>query len=257
MRGVCRVTSPGTRLAMTPAHFAPSIPKRVGVALDIDGTLVDSTFHHTLCWQQALAQHGVEVIATRVHAHIGMGGDQIVEALAGRGVEEDRGDAIRAAHGALFALALPMIRPLPGAVRLLEAFASSGQRVVLCSSASTADTEHYIDLLGARDILDGWTTGDDVERTKPHGDLVRVAQGKLATPHTLMVGDSPWDVRAASAAGVPAIGVDTGGFGADALRDAGARLVVGSLDDLLDRVNCEPFIRWRGGMRDAAPAVPA
>ncbi len=229
--------------------------KRVGVALDIDGTLVDSTYHHTICWLQAFQQHDVATSAARVHSHIGMGGDQLVEAIAGPAVERDRGDDIRSAHDALFAVLLPTIQPLDGARRLLEAFDTSGQRVVLCSSASAWETEHYIDLLGARDVLHGWTTSDDVERTKPHGDLVRVARERLDTPHAIMVGDSPWDVRAAAAAGTPAIGVDTGGFGADALRAAGARLVVPSLDDLLDRVNCEPFIRWRGGL-DRTAARP-
>jgi HAD superfamily hydrolase (TIGR01509 family) len=239
----------------TSGTSAPPTTKRVGVALDIDGTLVDSTYHHTICWLQAFQQYGYRTTAARVHAHIGMGGDQLVQAVAGREAERDHGDDLRASHDALFAVLLPTIQPLAGAERLLEAFSTTGQRVVLCSSASAWETEHYIDLLGARDVLHGWTTSDDVTHTKPHGDLVRVARERLDSPHAIMVGDSPWDVRAASAAGTPAVGVDTGGFGADALRAAGARLVVSCLDDLLDRVNCEPFIRWRGGLERAERAA--
>lgn len=223
------------------------ITRRAGVCLDVDGTLVDSTFQHALCWHHAFAQFDVVRPVGVMHAHVGMGGDQLVPAIAGDDVEREHGDAIRAAHDALFATMLPTIRPLDGARRLLVALAERHQPVVLCSSAGTAEIEHYVDLLDARDLVRGWTTSDDVERTKPHGDLVRVALRMLGTPRTVMIGDSPWDVRAATAAGIPTIGIDTGGFGEPALREAGARLVVASMHDLLDRVNCEPFVVWRGG----------
>lgn len=223
------------------------ITRRAGVCLDVDGTLVDSTFQHALCWHHAFAQHGIVRPVAEMHAHVGMGGDQLVPAIAGPDVEEEHGDAIRAAHDALFGPMLPTIRPLDGARRLLEALAERHQPVVLCSSAGEDEIAHYVDLLEARDLVRGWTTSDDVARTKPHGDLVRVALRMLGAPRAVMIGDSPWDVRAATAAGIPTIGVDTGGFGEHALREAGARIVVGSMHDLLDRVNCEPFVVWRGG----------
>lgn len=220
---------------------------RAGVALDVDGTLVDSTFHHAVCWQRAFAQFGFDVTAARSHAHVGMGGDQLVPALVGDEADAEHGDAIRSAHDALFAVALPTVRPLPGAHDLLEALARTGTPVVLASSASESDLAHYLAVLEAHDLVAGWTTSEDVDVTKPDGAIVRVAARKLGTATAVMVGDSPWDVLAAGDAGIPAVGVDTGGFGRAALEEAGATLVADSLDDLVGRVNDEPFVRWTAG----------
>lgn len=217
---------------------------RAGVALDVDGTLVDSTFHHALCWQRAFAQHGLDVTAAVAHAHVGMGGDQLVSAIAGEEVEREHGDALRAAHDTLFAIEMPTVRPMPGARELLQALAAQGAPVVLASSAGTDEIVHYLRLLDAGDLVDGWTTSDDVARTKPHADLVEVATAKLDTPTAVMIGDSPWDVRAAAAARVPTVAVDTGGFGRAALEEAGAALVVDSLGELIDHLNGEPFVEW-------------
>lgn len=217
---------------------------RAGVALDVDGTLVDSVFHHAVCWQRAFAQFGHDVPASRVHPEIGKGGDLLVRALVGEDGERSDGDALRAAHAALFAVELPTVRPLPHARELLRSLERQGTAVVLSSSAGAAEIEHYVDLLDARDRVVGWTTSDDVQRTKPHPDLVEVAARMLGTPRVLMVGDSPWDALAARAAGHDAVGVDTGGFGRPALVEAGAALVVDDLGELLDLVHEEPFVQW-------------
>lgn len=227
---------------------------RAGVALDVDGTLVDSVFHHAICWQRAFAHAGHEIPAARVHAQIGKGGDLFVEALIGADGDRSDGDAIRAAHGALFSVQLPTVRPLPHARALLQVLAQQGTSVVLSSSAGRGEVEHYVDLLGARDLVLGWTTSDDVDRSKPHPDLVDAAAGMLDTPQVVMVGDSPWDVLAARAAGHEAIGVDSGGFGRSTLEQAGATLVVDGVGDLLGLVHEEPFVRWRTGVVSAGGA---
>lgn len=219
--------------------------RRAGVALDVDGTLVDSVHLHAVCWQRAFAQHGYDVPAPRAHRYIGMGGDHLVPALVGDAGEARDGDAIRASHDALFAVELPTVRPLPGARELLAALAREGTPVILASSAGDPEIEHYVDLLDARDLVSGWMTADDVDATKPDGELVEVARGRLGTSVMVLVGDAPWDVLAAADAGVPAVGVDTGGFGRAALAEAGAVLVVDALDELLDRLHDEPFVQWR------------
>lgn len=225
--------------------------RRAGVALDVDGTLVDSVHHHAVCWQRAFAQLGHDVSAARAHRHVGMGGDQLVEALIGAEGEARDGDALRASHDALFAIDLPTVRPLPGARDLLVALAREGAPVVLASSASEDEVRHYLDLLDADDLVAGWTTADDVDATKPDGALLQVAWRTLGTEAAVMIGDSPWDVLAAQDAGMPAIGVDAAGFGCASLREAGAALVVDGLPDLLDRVHDEPFVQWRDGARSA------
>jgi HAD superfamily hydrolase (TIGR01509 family) len=224
------------------------VGRRAGVALDVDGTLVDSVYQHAVCWQRAFAQFGHDVPAPRVHAQIGKGGDRLVADLVGETADREDGDAIRAAHDALFAVELPTIRALPQARALLVALRDHGAPVVLASSAGTTEIEHYVDLLGARDLVVGWTTSDDVTTTKPDPEILEVAGRMLATPDVLVIGDSPWDVLAADAAGHPSIGVDTGGFGRRTLEEAGAELVVDGLDELLHRVHDEPFVRWRTGV---------
>ncbi len=221
---------------------------RAGIALDVDGTLVDSVFHHAICWQRAFAHLGHDVPASRVHPHIGKGGDLLVSALVGDDVEREDGDALRAAHAALFSVELPTVRPLPHARAFLETLAEQGTTVVLSSSAGAEEVEHYVDILGARDLVAGWTTSGDVQRTKPHPELVDVAAEMLGTPRVVVIGDSPWDVLAARAAGHEAIGVDTGCFGVAALEQAGAVLVVDGLGDLLGLVHEEPFVHWRAGV---------
>jgi len=162
-----------------------------------------------------------------------MGGDQLVAALAGDEVEQEKGDDIRTAEKALYMAMIHEVRPLPDARRLLETLKEQGHTVVLASSAKQDEIEHYVDLLDARDLVEGWTTSADVERTKPHPDLVHVALEKVGCDGpAVMVGDSTWDVKAAAAAGVPTLAVLTGGFSEEELREAGAAEVFESIGEL-------------------------
>ncbi|HEX2084419.1 MAG TPA: HAD-IA family hydrolase, partial [Solirubrobacteraceae bacterium] len=111
-----------------------------------------------------------------------------------------------------------------------------GRTVILASSAKADEIDHYLDLLDARDLADGWTTSADVEQTKPSPDLVQAALEKAGTGDAVMVGDTPWDVEAARRAGVETIGVLTGGFSADDLREAGAAQVFESIEELRRRI---------------------
>jgi HAD superfamily hydrolase (TIGR01509 family) len=201
--------------------------------LDIDGTLVDTNYHHTLAWHRALRGHGHTVAMWRVHRHIGMGGDKIVEALAGEEVEQAEGDSIRAAEGEAYAELIGEVEPMDGARGLIEDLREEGCRIVLASSAKAEEVDHYLDLLDARELVDDWTTSADVEQTKPAPDLVQVAIGKVGSEGpALMIGDSVWDVKAAKAASVPTVAVLTGGFSEAELRKAGAIEVVESIADL-------------------------
>jgi len=201
--------------------------------LDIDGTLVDTNYHHAIAWHRALRGHGHPIALWRIHRHIGMGGDQIVAALAGDEVEERDGDSIREAEGAAYAELIGEVEPMAGARQLIEDLREGGWRVVLASSAKAEEVDHYLNLLDARDLVDAWTTAADVEQTKPAPDLVQTALAKVGGEgRALMVGDSAWDVKAASAAEVPTLAVLTGGFSAAELRDAGAAEVVESIAEL-------------------------
>ena len=209
--------------------------------LDIDGTLVDTNYQHAVAWYMAFRQHDVRLPLYRIHRHIGMGGDQLVAALAGDDVEEEIGDDIRSAEKALYLAMIQMTSPLEGARELIADLKDGGRRVVLASSAKQQEVEHYLDLLDARELADGWTTSADVEATKPQPDLVLAALEKLGTKEGVMVGDTPWDVKAASGAGIDTIAVLTGGFSEQELRDAGAVAVFDSIVSLRRGIGTTPL----------------
>jgi HAD superfamily hydrolase (TIGR01509 family) len=207
--------------------------------LDIDGTLVDTNYHHTIAWFRAFRQHGIVLPIWRIHRHIGMGGDQLIGALTDERFEEREGDSIRAAEKVLYMELIGEVEPMQGARQLLEEIKRRSHSVVLASSAKADEVEHYVELLDARTIADAWTTSADVEQTKPQPDLVNSALQKAGADakEAVMVGDTPWDVQAAKSARVPTIAVRTGGFGQDELEDAGAAAVFESVAELLERLD--------------------
>ncbi len=211
--------------------------------LDIDGTLVDTNYHHAIAWYRAFRQHGELLPIWRIHRHIGMGGDQLVGALGGEQVEEEKGDDIRAAEKALYMALIEEVEPLHGARELIVDLKESGHVVVLASSAKADEVEHYLDLLDARELADGWTTSADVEATKPEPDLVVAALEKAGTDSGVMVGDSTFDCEAAGRAGIETIAVLTGGFSEQELRDAGAAQVFRSIDELRESLGSTALAR--------------
>ena len=205
---------------------------RPAAILDIDGTLVDTNYHHAIAWYRALRQHGHVVPIWQIHRHIGMGGDQIIRALLSDGVEEQEGEAIRAAEAALYLSMIEEVEPLRGARALLEDLKDRGHAIVLASSAKASEVEHYLDLLDARSLCDAWTTSADVEQTKPAPDLILAALERAGGGPAIMVGDSTWDCKAAKRAKVKTLAVLTGGFSEEELTDAGAAAVYRSIDEL-------------------------
>jgi HAD superfamily hydrolase (TIGR01549 family) len=169
-----------------------------------------------------------------------MGGDQFVEAVAGKRVEEEKGDDIRDRWEKLFDDVIDEIAPLDGAHDLIAELNERGHRVVLASSAIEKHVEHFVDLLGARDLA-SWTTKDDVEATKPEPDLVHAALDKAGLDRAVVVGDTPWDVEAARKARLETICVLSGGFAEAELRDAGAVVVYESVRDLRDDLESTPL----------------
>jgi HAD superfamily hydrolase (TIGR01549 family) len=209
--------------------------------LDVDGTLVDTNYHHAIAWYRAFRQNEVLLPIWRIHRHIGMGGDQLVEALGGEQLEKEKGDEIRAAESVLYGELMSEVEPLEGARELIEDLKQSGHAVVLASSAKKHEVDHYLDLLDARDLADDWTTSDDVEATKPEPDLVVAAVEKAGGGEAVMVGDSTWDCEAAKRAGLDTIAVLTGGFSETELRDAGALVVYSSIKDLRESLDETPL----------------
>ncbi len=215
-------------------YWKPVTPEKpTTVVLDIDGTLVDTNYQHALAWHRALCAHDYAVQLWQIHRHIGMGGDQIVTALVGEEAEDSDGDAIREEERDAYGELIGEVQAVKGATELLRELCEDGAKTILASSANAGEVEHYLDLLDARDLVEGWTTSADVERTKPYPDLVHAALEKVGGDGpAVMVGDSTWDVKAAEAAGIPTLAVLTGGFSKEELREAGAAEVFESIGEL-------------------------
>jgi HAD superfamily hydrolase (TIGR01509 family) len=209
--------------------------------LDIDGTLVDTNFHHAIAWFRAFHQHDIVLPIWRIHRHIGMGGDQLIAALCDDRTEDEKGDDIRAAEKVLYSELIGEVEPLAGARGLIEDLKGRGQAVVLASSAKKDEVDAYLDLLDARDLADDWTTSADVEATKPEPDLVKAAMDKAGGGDAVMVGDTTWDCEAAKRTGIETVAVLTGGFSEAELRDAGAVAVFHSIEDLRGSLDETPL----------------
>jgi HAD superfamily hydrolase (TIGR01509 family) len=207
--------------------------------LDIDGTLVDTNYHHCVAWFRAFRKHGIVLPLWEIHRHIGMGGDQLVEAITDEETDREHGDSIRGDEKDLYMQLIEEVEPMEGSRELIEELKRRGHTVILASSAKEDEVDHYLDLLDARELADGWTTSGDVESTKPAPDLVKAALDRAGSDKgdAVMVGDTPWDIKAAAKTHVPTIAVRTGGFGADELREAGAAALFESVADLVSRLD--------------------
>ena len=213
------------------------------VLFDIDGTLVDSNDLHVRAWLEVFKAKGVHVTAQAVRAQIGKGTDLLVPALV-CGADEQTAQAFRDAHGARFKTEyLAQVRPFPHARDLLARTKAAGRRVVLASSASQKELDHYLDLLSARTLVDAGTTIDDVTISKPAPDIFATALKKagVAASEAVAVGDSPYDVESAGKAGMGAVAVRSGGFSEDKLRAAGATALFQDVGALLAGFDRSPL----------------
>lgn len=212
------------------------------VLFDVDGTLVDSNYPHTVAWWQAFREAGLDVPMWRIHRAIGMGADQLIPHVLGDEVDVEA-EALTQSHDALYAAWWPSLRPLPGARDLVRRCHDAGLVTVLASSAGGREVSVLRELLDVDEALDHATSSDDAEDSKPAPDLVGVAVERAGVDPTeaVFVGDSVWDVRACAEAGVACLGLECGGTSAAELRDAGAVQVYRDAADLLDRWSDTPL----------------
>jgi HAD superfamily hydrolase (TIGR01549 family) len=209
-----------------------STPLQV-VLLDIDGTLLDSTYHHALAWSRAFAAVGEPVPVHRIHRHIGMGGEKLVPAVVDAETAERIGEAVKDRWQQEYDAIIDETRLLPGARALLDGLRERGLEVVLASSSIPEHAEHALRLLDASERADAWTPAEDADEAKPHPELLEKALERVGGSRAVMVGDATWDVEAASRADIPTIGLLSGGISEQELRDAGAVAVYADPADLL------------------------
>jgi HAD superfamily hydrolase (TIGR01509 family) len=217
---------------MKPAHGAPA------VLFDVDGTLVDSNYLHVYAWQRAFDDEGISVAAWQLHRCIGMDGSKLVGTLSHDAASEVQA-RLSDAHSRYYRDVSPLLTPLPGARDLLRRVADLGLQVVLASSAPDDELDTLRKVLSCDDVIAETTSSHDVDTAKPDPGIVQVAMDRAgATPEqAVFVGDAVWDAHAAAAAGLPCIGLLSGGISEAELRAAGASPIFSDPQDLLDHLD--------------------
>ena len=217
------------------------------VIFDIDGTLINSVDLHANAWIEALKHFGHEIAFQDLRSQIGKGGDQILHGLLPPEVIEQHGEEIKDFRADLFKRSyLPQVRAFPGVRQLFEHIRAAGQRAVLASSGNADEVEQYKEIAGIADLIDSATSSDDVERSKPFPDIFRAALAKLqglSSDEAVVIGDTPYDAEAARNANMKSIGVLSGGFPEQALRDAGCIAIYRGPEDLLQHYDSSPLVR--------------
>jgi HAD superfamily hydrolase (TIGR01509 family) len=198
-------------------------PRFSAVLLDVDGTLVDSNDAHAHAWVEALAKHGHEVSFVRARQMIGMGGDRLVEEVTGIAKDSAKNKRIGDARSEIFRERwLSTVRPLRGSRELVLRLRREGYQVAIASAAKADELEPLLAIADISDLVPTRTTSSDVSESKPDPEIVDAALARLYAERsrTVMVGDTPYDVRATREANVAMIGVTSGGWSAEALTGA-------------------------------------
>ena len=225
---------------------SPCADRVRAVLFDVDGTLVDTNQLHVAAWQQAFRHFGHDVSAADIAGQVGKGGDNLIPSLL-PGLGDAERKRIEDYRSPLFTRDyLPRAVPFPGVRPLFERLAADGIRILLASSSSRHEVDFHLALIGCEDLVEETTSKDDVERSKPCPDIFEAALAKLAPlgpEGVLVVGDSPWDVKAACGAGLRTIGFRSGGFPDEVLLEAGACALYDDPRDLLACYAESPFAR--------------
>ncbi len=207
------------------------------VLFDLDGTLLDTNYIHTLAWWQALSEAGEKVPMAALHRLIGMGSAELLTKILGSPDEE-----ISQAHGTRFADMHDLIRPLPGAAELVRVVEENGSLVVVVTSAEEREVDVLLDALGCRDSIDMVVHGES-GAAKPAPDLFEIALERVCVnaSSAVVLGDSIWDIIAAAHAGVKCVAVETGGIARCVLEQAGAVAVYESSLELVESFASSPL----------------
>jgi HAD superfamily hydrolase (TIGR01509 family) len=227
--------------------------RRGGVIYDVDGTLLDTNYLHVTAWWDAFRERGHDVACADIHRAIGLSSDDLISRVLGR-----PDPSVSAAHSRYVAPYLGQVRPLAGAAGLLRATGRLGLNVVLATSAKDDELDLMLDALEARDAVDTVVSSGDVKQAKPDPEIVRKALAESGTDpaQAVMVGDTVWDVLAAERAGLPCIGLLSGGISEAELRDAGAAETFTDPAALLDRLADSGIGALSGSRREPSPDQP-
>jgi len=214
-----------------------------GIILDVDGTLIDSNAAHARAWQDALGAYGYNPLYGEVRQLIGMGGDQLLPILIGVDSQSEEGQEINELRSEIFQTRyLPWLRPFPQARKLLAQMRAVGLTLVVGSSTGQDELEKLLSIANVADLVQEVIAADDVVRSKPEPDIVETALAKMAHPRNtvLLLGDTPYDLEAATAAGIAMIALRCGGWQDVDLQ--GALAIYDDPADLLAHFTTSPLV---------------
>ena len=212
---------------------------KTGPALlfDLDGTLVDSVYQHVLAWREALERSGIELAVWRIHRRVGMSGGLFVNGLlreTGHCLSTAQAGQIDEWHAEAYLRMAKDVRPLPGALELIQCLSESHLPWAIATSGRMATARPAINVLGLDSDVPV-ITRDQVDHAKPDPDLFLAAARQLRVDVTdsLVIGDSVWDILAARRARALSVGLLSGGYGQEELERAGAYRVYTDPAELL------------------------
>ncbi|MEV8530541.1 HAD family hydrolase [Streptomyces sp. NPDC051211] len=210
---------------------------------DVDGTLADTNHLHVTCWWEALRQAGHEVAMHDIHRAIGLPGEDLIAHLLGEDRDASEDDTLSAAHDTLYGTYFDRLPALDSAAGLLRELDGRGWRVVLVTSAGSTELTALRKAIGADEAITATASSDDVSEGKPAPDPVDHALELVDAPahSAVFVGDTVWDMKAGTRAGVACVGLLCGGIPRADLEEAGAGSVYRDPADLLRHLDRSPF----------------
>jgi HAD superfamily hydrolase (TIGR01549 family) len=213
-----------------------------GVILDVDGTLIDSNDAHAHAWVEVLAEAGLRVEYKKVRRLIGMGGDKLLPAVTGIEKDSEQGQKIAERRRELFMTHyLSSIKPFPETRHLLERMREAGLELVVASSAEGEELESLLEIAGVEDLVEARASSSDAKQSKPDPDIVHAAIQRIESGagELIMLGDTPYDIEAATKAGVRIVALRSGGWMDEDLE--GAIAIYQDPADLLTHFADSPF----------------
>jgi len=214
------------------------------VIFDVDGTLVNSNDAQAKSWVEALKEFGYSVPYEKVRPLIGMGGDKVLPETIGVQKDSEKGKQISKRRSEIFKEKyLPTIQAFPGAQELLNRMREQGLKLAIASSAQPDELRSLLQIVGAADLIEDKTSSEDAKRSKPDPDIMQVTLKKVGYPpnEVVMIGDTPYDIEAASKVGVATIAFRCGGWNDSDL--AGAIAIYNDPADLLAHYDSSPLVQ--------------
>jgi len=216
------------------------------VIFDVDGTLIDSVPQHAQAWQDAFRDFGHDIPFEDLRRQIGKGGDLLLPVFLSEDEIAGKGDALEKHRSKLLKERyLPTIKGLPQVRTLVERLLADGKQLALASSAKRDELEVYKKIADIEDLINVETSSDDAEESKPNPDIFQAALKRLdgiAADDAVVVGDTPYDAEAASTAGIRTIGLLSGGWTAEELKQAGCIATYRDPAELLAQYATSPLV---------------